>query len=101
MPTNTVHTPKSLATPATTPNLAIPATLVFWGNNAKNKRVSATTRASDVDHYEAMTNNPRTPEPTIRRQELGQQLQTLRKASGFTLEQAARRRRSMRENQGA
>lgn len=31
------------------------------------------------------------PEPTIRRQELGQELQALRKAAGFTLDQAARR----------
>lgn len=38
-----------------------------------------------------MTKIPSPSEPTIRRQELGHQLQTLRKASQFTLEQAARR----------
>lgn len=38
-----------------------------------------------------MTKTPRSTEPTIRRQELGRRLQALRKASGFTLDQAARR----------
>lgn len=38
-----------------------------------------------------MTRNLSTAEPTIRRQELGAELQRLRKAAGFTLDQAARR----------